>query len=170
MRTVNIWIIIMFNIRTVCFLPFLVDCLQSSILYIHQNFLKVDVHVIIVDEWYQTARFYEIQALVIYSRAILVAVKSAYHVAVMSAYHVKRVIYKTWSGTLTNSADTDQTPQNALLKLQEVKDQMKQSPFGTIFSAYPQRQSTHQCCQCFACAWDNLQSRTKESGPLTVKL
>ena len=52
----------------------------------------------------------------------------------MSAYHVKRVIYKTWSGTLTNSADTDQMPQNALLKLQEVKDQMKQSPFGTISS------------------------------------
>ena len=64
---------------------------------------------------------YEIQVTVIYSRAILVAVTSE--------RHVKRVICKTWTGTLANSADRDQTPQNAasgqgllcLLKLQEVK-------------------------------------------------
>ena len=57
----------------------------------------------------------------IYSHAILVAMTSD--------FRVKRVIYKTWTGTLANSPDQDQTPQNAasdlglhcLLKLQEVK-------------------------------------------------
>ena len=42
---------------------------------------------------------------------------------------VKKVIFKTWTGKLANSADPDQTPQNAasdqglhrLFKLQEVK-------------------------------------------------
>ena len=64
---------------------------------------------------------YEIQLTVIYSRAILVAVTSE--------CRVKRVICKTWTGTLANSVDPDQMPQNAasdqglhcLLKLQEVK-------------------------------------------------
>ena len=59
--------------------------------------------------------------MVIYSHAILVTV--------MSECHVKRVICKTWTGTLANSADADQMPQNAacdqclhcLLKLQEAK-------------------------------------------------
>ena len=66
----------------------------------------------------------EIQITVIYSRAILVAV--------MSECCVNRVICKIWTGTfgtLANSADPDQTPQNVasdqglhcLLKLQEVK-------------------------------------------------
>ena len=58
---------------------------------------------------------------VIYSRVIIVAVTSA--------CRVKRVICKTWTGTLGSSADLDQIPQNAasdqglhcLLKLQEVK-------------------------------------------------
>ena len=56
-----------------------------------------------------------------YSPAILVAV--------MSECSVKGVIYKTYTGTLANSADPDQTTQNAasdqglhcLLKLREVK-------------------------------------------------
>ena len=56
-----------------------------------------------------------------YSRTILVSVKSE--------CHVKRVICKTWIGTLADSVDPDQTPQNAasdhglhcLLKLQEVQ-------------------------------------------------
>ena len=64
---------------------------------------------------------YEIQGPFIYSRAILVTVTSE--------YRVKRIICKTWTGTLANSADPDQTLQNAasdqglqyLLKLQEVK-------------------------------------------------
>ena len=51
-------------------------------------------------------------------------------VAVTSKCIVKRVFCKTWTGTLANSADPDQTPQNAasdqslhyLLKLQEFKD------------------------------------------------
>ena len=70
------------------------------------------MHVIFIDQC---------QATVIYSRAILVTVTSE--------SSVKRVICKTWTGTLANSADPDQTPQNAasgqglhcLLKLQKVK-------------------------------------------------
>ena len=67
----------------------------------------------------------EIQVTVTYSWTILVAVTSE--------CCVKRVICKIWTrlsaGTLANSADPDQTPQDAasdqrlhcLLKLQEVK-------------------------------------------------
>ena len=63
----------------------------------------------------------EIQVAIIYSRAILVAVTLK--------FRVKRVICKTWTGTLANSVDPDQTPQNAasdqglhcLLELQEVQ-------------------------------------------------
>ena len=48
---------------------------------------------------------------------------------------VKRVICKTWAGTLANSANYDQTPHTAasdqglhyLLKLQKVKGLIKQS-------------------------------------------
>ena len=55
-----------------------------------------------------------------YSRAVLVAVTSE--------CRVKRFNCKTWIGTLANSAEPDQTPQNAasfqslhcLIKLQEV--------------------------------------------------
>ena len=68
-----------------------------------------------------TARLYEIQVKVIYSRACLVAVTSE--------CRVKRFFCKTWTGTLANNADPDQTPENAafdqdmncLLKLQDVK-------------------------------------------------
>ena len=60
--------------------------------------------------------------MVIYSRAILVTVTSE--------CSVKGVICKTWTGTLENSADPDQTLQNAasdlglhyFLKLQENQD------------------------------------------------
>ena len=63
---------------------------------------------------------------VIYSLTIL---------AVTSKCHVKRVICKELSATLVNSADQDQTPQKeafdqclqCLLKLLEVKGEMKQS-------------------------------------------
>ena len=59
--------------------------------------------------------------MVIYSRAILIAVASE--------CSVKRVFCKAWTGTLANSADPDQRPQNGasdqglccLLKLQDVK-------------------------------------------------
>ena len=69
----------------------------------------------------QTAPLYGIQVTVIYSRAVIVSVTSG--------CRVKMVICKTWTWTLANSADLDQTPQNAasdqslhcLLKLQEVK-------------------------------------------------
>ena len=49
--------------------------------------------------------FDKIQVIVIYSRAILVAVTSE--------CRVRRVICKTWTGILANNADLDQTPQNA---------------------------------------------------------
>ena len=60
--------------------------------------------------------------MVIYSHTILVAV--------MSECSVKRVICKTWTGTLANSADPDQMIQNVasdqglpfLLKLQWLKE------------------------------------------------
>ena len=69
----------------------------------------------------------EIQITLIYSRAILVAVTSE--------CSVKGVVCKTWTGTLADSADPDQMQQNAtsnqdlycLLKLLEVKSEMKQS-------------------------------------------
>ena len=77
---------------------------------------------IIIDQWNHTMHLYEIQETLIYSHAI--------HVAVTLECSVKGVIFKTWTGTLSDSADTDQTlPQNAasdqglhcLLTLQEVK-------------------------------------------------
>ena len=87
----------------------------------HQPFLTVVVHVIIIDQCNQTAHLYEIQITVIYSRAT---------VAVTSGFHVMRVICKTWTGIFANSTYSDQTSLNAasdqglhgLLKLQEVKD------------------------------------------------
>ena len=60
---------------------------------------------IIIDQWYQPARLYEIRVTVIYSRAILVAVTSE--------SRVNRVISKTLTGLLADSVDPDQTPQNA---------------------------------------------------------
>ena len=60
---------------------------------------------IIVDQGSQIVRLYKTQITVIYSRTILVAV--------MSECSGKRVICRTWTGTLTNSADPDQTPQIA---------------------------------------------------------
>ena len=115
-----------------------------------ENFLKVVVHVIIIDKCNQTARMYEIQVTVIYSRANLVVV--------ISECRVKRVICKTWTGTLANSADPDQTPQNAaydqvlhcFLELQEIKGSIKVlNPCSGPFSQPTLRQSTHQCWQCF---------------------
>ena len=89
--------------------------------YIYQDFLKVVVHAIITNQWSQTTCKYKFQATVIYSHPILVTA--------MSVWCVKRVIGKTWTGTLANSADPDQMPQNmacdqglnCLLKLYEVK-------------------------------------------------
>ena len=72
-----------------------------TIVYMHQ--IKVVVYVIIIYQWIQ--------------------------VTVTPESCVKRVICKTWTGTLANSAYQDQTPRSAasdqgmdcLLKLQEVK-------------------------------------------------
>ena len=56
---------------------------NPAIVSIHQNFLKAVSlslraigHVIIIDQWNQTAHLYEIQVTVIFRRVILVAVKS----------------------------------------------------------------------------------------------
>ena len=65
--------------------------------------------------------------MVIYSHTILVAV--------MSGCHIKRVICKTWTGTLANSADPDQNAASdqdlhclyCLINLHEVKGCIKQS-------------------------------------------
>ena len=63
----------------------------------------------------------QIQVVVIYSHAILVAETAE--------CSVKMAICKTWTGTLANSADPDQMPQkvasdqglHCLLKLQEIE-------------------------------------------------
>ena len=70
---------------------------------------------IIIGQWNQTVRLYEIQVIC--------------SCRLMSECRVKMVICKTRTVTLANSADPDQTPQNAasdqgpycLLKLQQVK-------------------------------------------------
>ena len=93
---------------------------NRAIVYKRQNVLAVVVHVIINDQCNQTA-----QVKAIYSRAVLVSVKSE--------CRVKRSICKTRTGTLANSADPDQTPKDeasyqglhCLLKLQNIKVQMK---------------------------------------------
>ena len=95
--------------------------------------------------------FVQNQLMVIYSHAILVAV--------MSECRVKRVICKTLTGTLTNSADPDQMLQNAALirvgtvclnyRKLRIKSNSSKSQFGTIIPAYTWRHSIHQCLQCF---------------------
>ena len=77
--------------------------------------------VVIIDQWSQTARLYEIQVTVICSLAILVTVTSE--------CYVNMNILKTGTETFANSANQNQTQQNTesgqdldcLLKLQEVK-------------------------------------------------
>ena len=39
--------------------------------YIYQNFLKIDVHVIIIEQWNQTVRLYEIQVMIFTAALIL---------------------------------------------------------------------------------------------------
>ena len=71
----------------------------------------------------------KIQVMVIYICAILGTVASG--------CSVKMVICETWTGTLANSADPDQMPQNAasdqglhcLLKLQEVSSHTSSTLF-----------------------------------------
>ena len=48
---------------------------NQSKVYIHQNFLKAVVHVIIIDQWNQTALFYEIQVMIIQSNLIILKSK-----------------------------------------------------------------------------------------------
>ena len=49
---------------------------NQAIVYKRQNFHKVVVHAIVIDQRKQTDRFYKIQVTVIYSRAFFVAVTS----------------------------------------------------------------------------------------------
>ena len=65
---------------------------------------------------------------------------------------VKRVICKTWTGTLANNAECGGLIRVCTVCLNNRKLRVKWtvlSPFRTIFPAYTQWQSTHQCCQCF---------------------
>ena len=103
----------------------------------HQNFLKVVVHVVIIDQWNKTAGLYEIQVTVIYSRAILVTLTSE--------SNLKRVICKTWTG-LTHTLQT-QIRRRIMWRLIRVctvflnygtlrfKWNNLKSPFRTIFLA-----------------------------------
>ena len=103
---------------------FWVDCLQSSHSIQKPKFPKgSNVHGIITDQNNQPACLYEMEVKVIHSLTILVTVMSRVQLI---------EICKTWIGTLgtlANSADPDQMPQNtasdqglhSLLKLHEVK-------------------------------------------------
>ena len=66
-------------------------------LYKHQNFLKVVVCMIIIEQCNQTKHLCKIQVMVIYSSTFLVSVTSE--------CSVKRSICQTRTGTLANSAD-----------------------------------------------------------------
>ena len=46
-----------------------ISCNRAEV-YIHQNFLKVVVHVIVIDQWNKNARLYKIQVTITYSHAI----------------------------------------------------------------------------------------------------
>ena len=85
------------------------------IAYKRQSFRKAVVHVIITDQFNQNRAFDEI----IFSHAILVTVTSE--------CSVKRIIFKTWIGTLANRADLYVWSEFAL--------------FAYIFPAYTQRQN-----------------------------
>ena len=106
-------------------LYFWIDYLQSSY-GIQCTYAKISLRllstvvIILIDQWNHIARLYGIQVTAIYSRAILVAMTSE--------CRVKRVICKTWTGTLANSADPDQTPQKGLHyvhKLHEIRCYIK---------------------------------------------
>ena len=94
------------------------DCLQSNLsIHIPKGCCQGDYHL----PMKSNQAFVQNLGNGIYRRAILVAVTSE--------CRVKRVIWKTWTRTLANSADPDQTPQNAasdpglhcLFKSQEVQ-------------------------------------------------
>ena len=63
---------------------------KQAIVHIHQNFLKVVVHMIIIDQWSQTVHLYKIQVTIIYSCTTLVYVTSE----LASECCVKRVSWK----------------------------------------------------------------------------
>ena len=72
-------------------------CPASSLrIHKHKNFLTVVAHVIIIDLWNQSARLYEIQVIIIYIAALFLSLTPE--------RRVKRVICKTWTETLANSA------------------------------------------------------------------
>ena len=79
----------------------------------------------------------------------------------------KEVISKTWTGTLANSANPDQTPRKRRLirvctvclnyRKFRIKRNSLKSSFRAISTVYTQRHSTHQCCQCFDFLWSLVQ-------------
>ena len=78
---------------------FWVDCLQSSHSIQMTKFLKVVVHVIIIDQWNSTTWLYKIQVTYL---------KPRYSCCCDIIVQCKEGYLKTWTGTLANSADPDQ--------------------------------------------------------------
>ena len=80
-------------------------------------------------------------------------------VAVTLECSVKRVVCKTWTGTLANSADPNQTNRTwrlirictVFVNSRKLRMQWNSLPSQSrpLFSVYTQKQSAHQCCQCF---------------------
>ena len=119
--------------------------------------IKVVVHVIINDQWNQTARLYEIQITVIYSRTILVAVTSECPVKKLSA----KPGLEHWQTVQTKirNRKTRRLIRVCTVCLNYRKLRVKWNSLNwvpvldtwsrTIFPAYTQRQSTHQYSQYF---------------------
>ena len=116
--------------------------------------IKVVVHVIINDQWNQTARLYEIQMTVIYSHTILVAVTSECPVKKLSA----KPGLEHWQTVQTQirRRSTRRLIRVCTVCLNYRKLRVDwnslMSPFRTRSSGpfiYAQRQSTHQYSQYF---------------------
>ena len=128
---------------------------NRAIVFRHQNFLQLVVHVIIIDHWNQTEHLYKIQVTVIYSRAVLVSG--------MSEFRVRNVLF------IKPGLGHWQTVQTQIrchilwhlirvctvcenyTKLRAKWNSFKSGPFPDQdhFPIYTQRQLTHQCCQYF---------------------
>ena len=123
-------------------------CLQPSKVYIHQNFLKFVVNVITIGQYNQTSRLCEIPGTVTYSRGILVTV--------MLESRAKRILCKPGRGhkqTMQTQIRNHRMRRlisvcTVCLNNRSFKWNRLNSRFSIIFSAYIQKQSTNQFCQC----------------------
>ena len=115
----------------------LIDC-QS--IHTKKKLLKFVVHVIIIDQWNQ------IPVTIIHSRAMLVAVSQS---AMKRGLSVKPGLGH-WQTVQTKMRHyrTRRLIRVCAVCLISEWNSLK-SPFRTMFQAYSQSQSTHQCCQCF---------------------